>query len=173
MSSKAFSILKTVNNRYKPLDSNSELIDIDEVINWVDRQSDLAETTTKRFKDKKESNIRFEDFKGYKVGQYYNIGDGVGFLVEINNNDQYTLLCDMIPYYEDGKLKPAILPKHYHSNIDEFFDMIFGEMRDHCNPSLVIKVGSPYTYKNGVVHNPYTYSKNQIRITGYFIKNKE
>lgn len=155
--------LKT-KSEYVDLENRSKVLE--DTILWMEKQSERASETNKKFKDGECPDVRFNDFSGYAVGSYHNIGDGVGFLVEKNNADYYQILCDMIPYLENGELKPAIVKRHKHSNILEGFKMIDGEMKDNNDNKIHLKKGDYHEYRDGVIHEPITFVKNQIRITG-------
>jgi len=152
---------KTIKEYTQISDKNKALES--ELLVWTNRQASL---TSLKFRNGDASDVKIDEILSYEVGKTYEIGEGVTIVITYKDTDKYILICDLVGYEDaDGIYTAADVKPHYHSDMNEVFEVIEGSYYDR-ELKITVSAGQRYEYQKNILHHPEA-SGAKIKITGY------
>lgn len=128
---------------------NKELKELSE---WMETQ---IKKVSSEFEYKKD--VTFDKIvTSFDLHQWYEIAPGVDIKLIEKSKDKYKIICKM----------NGTLVDHFHSDVDETFDVIRGYIYDNISGDRINEDDEPYVFLRNVSHEPTTDVDTIILITG-------
>lgn len=124
----------------------------------------LYQKVINKFQSIVNNNVRFSDMLQFPEGIEVEIEEGIMFEVQFKDEKTFIGVCKM----SEG----AELAIHHHSDYEETFDIISGEISD-LHADFKLKKGETYTYKAMTPHIIFANKDTTIIIKGKKVKHNE